>query len=277
MRYWFVAFAIALVVVLGHAVGLFGLLLAGVAFGVVLFLVWADQLGFGGAWEAFGFDRSDTPGSGPEHRDRFAALLQDRGKVAKALTLTLGLTALWLILPEESVLIGVIVAIGWAAQRILSRRPALPAASPARPQAPLPAPTRLAAVETPKPVPTSIEVPADVVHTQPAASTIVLESAASPPADTATAKSKATVSFMVRAPMSSASSLALLLGTRYRKQRVRRLSKRPKRQAKSRTSLKPTRHVPLHLKLPLGRRQIRRPRRTLQAGSKLPSRRPSKD
>lgn len=272
MRYWLVAFAIALVVVLGHAVGPLGLLIAVLAFGVALFLLWADQLGFGGAWEAFGFDRFEAPVSAPANWDRLAPLLQDRGKVARALTLTLALTALSLILPEKSVLIGVIVVIGWSVRKSLTRRPASSAATATRPQASLPSPTRFALDE---PFKISLNAPVDAVASQPVQPAILLTPAVA--SDARPASSTATISFMIHGKMSSASSLALLARGRYRKQRVNRSPKRPKRTSKSRTSRKPTRHVPLHLKLPLGRRQIRRPKRPLQAGPKLPSRRTSKN
>jgi len=279
MRYWLVAFATALVVVLGYAVGPLGLLIAALAFGAALFLLWADELGFSGAWTAFGFDRFDTPVLGPDNWDRFAALVQDRDKVARALTIALALTALWLTLPEQLMLLGSVVAIGWYAQRLHARRHTSRGATAVQHQAspragsatPAPSPTRLALVDSPK---VAREAPVEAVHSQPIPPAISLTPAA--PSQALPAGSTATVSFMIRGPLSSASSLALLARGRYRKQRLRRSPKRPKRQVKSRTSRKPTRHVPLHLKLPLGRRQIRRPKRSLQSGPKLPSRRTSK-
>jgi hypothetical protein len=274
MRYWLVAFAIALVVVLGYAVGLLGLLIVALVLGAALFLLWVDQLGFGGAWTAFGFDRFDAPVLGPDNWDRFAALIQDREKVARALTIALALTALWLTLPEEVVLLGVIVAVGWYAQRIHARRlsspgptavqrPASARAGSAAP-APAPSPTR----------PASLGAPIEAVPAPPSPSAILLVPSA--PSEPRSTSSTATVSFMIRGTMSSASSLALMARARYRKHRVRRSPKRPKRQSMGRTARKPTRHVPLHLKLPQGRRTIRRPKRPLQSGPKLPSRRASK-
>ena len=278
MRYWLVAFAIALVVVLGNAVGLFGLLIAALAFGAALFLLWAEQLGFAAAWTAFGFDRFDSPDSGPPIPAQFATLVRDLDKVAKALTIALVLTALWLMLPEEPMLIGVIVAVGWWAWRINARRPSSAATTAVRPQASLAVgsaalpPTTLDVVDHRT---VSLDVPAEAAPSQPAPAAI--SPAPATASDIRPASSTATIAFMIRGPMSSASSLALLARGRFRKPRVRRGPKRPKRPSKSRTSPKATRHVPLHLKLPLGRRQIRRAKRSLQSGPKLPSRRTGKD
>jgi hypothetical protein len=276
MRYWYVAFAIALVVVLGHAVGPLGLLIAILAFGVALFLLWADQIGFDGAWKAFGFDRLEAPAGASEIRDRFAALLHDRVTVAKALTITMALTALWLIVPDELMLIGVIVAIGSSAWRINARRPSSPPETITRLQAsqraasaPPGSPTGPALIQHPE---VSLRT-GESAPSQPIPPAILLTAA---PSESGKARSTATVSFMLRGTMVSASSLALLARGRYRKQRVRRGPKQSKRPGKSRSPRKPTRHVPLHLKLPLGRRQIRRPKRTLQSGTKLASRRPAK-
>jgi hypothetical protein len=279
MRYWLMAFAAALVVVGGYAIGPFGLLIAAVVFAAALFLLWAEQLGFGGAWTAFGFDRFDAPLSGAPSRDHLAVLVRDRDKVAKALTIALASTALWLILPEELVLVGGLVAIGASAQRIYARRIVAPAATTAQPQAspraistmpaPPPSPTSLASIDPQKPPPAALEATIEPI-VQPLASAIVLAPVA--PAEARAASSTATLSFMIRGTLSSASSLALLARGRYRKPRVRRSPKPPKRPSKSRTARKPTRHVPLHLKLPLGRRQIRRSKRPLQSGPKLASR-----
>jgi hypothetical protein len=273
------AFAAALVVVLGYAVGLLGLLIAAVVFAVALFLLWADQLGFSGAWTAFGFDRFDTPGSDPQNWDQLVALVQDSDKVAKALTIALALTALWPVLPDEVTLIGVLVLLGAAAKRIYAHRPVLPAATTAQLQASpaphsaapalAPSPTSRALVDAPKPAPAALATSVEL-SVQPIASAIVLAPAAA--SEARPASSTATVSFMMRGSLSSASSLALLARGRYRKQRVRRSPKPPKRPSKSRTARKPTRHVPLHLKLPLGRREIRRAKRPLQSGPKLASR-----
>jgi hypothetical protein len=118
-------------------------------------------------------------------------------------------------------------------------------------------------------MPAALGAAVEAVPPQPVVSSILLAPATS---SEAPATSTATISFVVRGTMSSASSLALLARARYRKARVRRGPKRLKRQGKRRTSSKATRHVPLHLKLPQGRRSIRRPKRPLQSGPKLPSR-----
>jgi hypothetical protein len=248
MRYWLVTFAIAVVVVAGYAVGLLGLVLAAIAFGAALFLLWADELGFSGAWLAFGFDRFDAPASGANW-DQFAAVTKDADKVAKAATIALSLTAAWLMLPEELMLIGILVSTGWAALRINKRHPSAPPKTAALPQTPLRA--NLAPPSAQPMEPAMAREPTVATDARTATATIAADSP------------------VLRRTMSSASTLALLARGRYRSQRVRRRPKQAKRQVKARPARKPSRHLPLHQKLPLGRRPIRRPKRALQSGLKL--------
>ena len=67
MQFWLAAFAVALVVVIGYAGGPPGAVVALLAFVIALFLLWARDLGFKGAWEKFGLQSLSPPLWKPEN------------------------------------------------------------------------------------------------------------------------------------------------------------------------------------------------------------------
>lgn len=113
MTYWIFAFVAALAVVIGVAGGLAGAVIAALAFGITLFLLWAHKLGFDSAWRTFGLDRYVAPILERGNRDRFIRIFDDNEKLGKACTVALALVALWLILPKYQVAIAAVVALGW--------------------------------------------------------------------------------------------------------------------------------------------------------------------
>jgi hypothetical protein len=118
MQYWLVAFAAALVVVIGFAAGPIGAVVAVVAFSVALFSLWASKLGFAGAWTRFGLDRFTAPFWKGENWDRLGEIFGDREKLVKASTVAVGLIALFLVLPPSQVLIAVAAVAVWYAFEI---------------------------------------------------------------------------------------------------------------------------------------------------------------
>ncbi|MBI5114594.1 MAG: hypothetical protein HZA68_21745 [Rhodovulum sp.] len=125
MPYWILAFAVALVVVIGTAAGPFGAVVALIAFSVALFLLWAQKLGYMGAWTTFGLDRFAAPFLDDANRERFSGIFSDMEKVGKACTIAVVLIALSLLLPGYQVGILVIALAAWWLYQIrLANRPA---------------------------------------------------------------------------------------------------------------------------------------------------------
>jgi hypothetical protein len=130
MQYWIAAFAAALVVVIGYAAGPIGALIAIVAFGIALYLLWAHRLGFNGAWTSFGLDRFSAPLLKTENWDLFNAIFADREKVVKAATVAVVLIAVSLILPTNQVIIAVVAVAAWYVFQVYrANKPARPASS----------------------------------------------------------------------------------------------------------------------------------------------------
>jgi len=124
MQYWIIAFAAALVVVIGYAAGPVGAMISLLAFAGSLYLMWARKLGFANAWTRFALDRFSAPFWKGENWDRFNAMFQDAESVVKAGTIAVVLIALSLILPPSQVaLIAVVVAAWYAFEVYRSHRP----------------------------------------------------------------------------------------------------------------------------------------------------------
>jgi hypothetical protein len=101
------------VVVIGTAAGPVGAVVALVAFAVALYLLWANKLGFNGAWTRFGLDRLTAPLWKSENWVIFNAIFADREKVLKAATIALGLIALSLFVPASQVGIAIVAVAAW--------------------------------------------------------------------------------------------------------------------------------------------------------------------
>ena len=111
MQFWLAAFAAALVIVIGYAGGPPGALVALLAFLIALFLLWARDLGFKGAWERFGLQSLAPPLWKPENLDRFKALFVDEQKLVKACTIAVALIAVSMLLPRNLVIFVYLAAI----------------------------------------------------------------------------------------------------------------------------------------------------------------------
>ncbi|RJF74078.1 hypothetical protein [Rhodopseudomonas palustris] len=103
MQIWLAAFAAALIVVIGYAGGPPGALVALLTFLIALFLLWARDLGFKGAWDRFGLQSLNPPLWKPENLERFKALFIDEQKLVKATTITVALIAAAMLLPRNLV------------------------------------------------------------------------------------------------------------------------------------------------------------------------------
>ncbi|QDL95792.1 hypothetical protein FLL57_00055 [Rhodopseudomonas palustris] len=112
MQYWIGAFAIALVVVIGYAGGPPAAVVTIVAFLVALFLLWARDLGFKGAWEKFGLQTLELPLK-VDNWDRFKLIFADENKLVKACATAVALIALAMILPRNLVALVYIAAAAW--------------------------------------------------------------------------------------------------------------------------------------------------------------------
>lgn len=103
MQIWLAAFAAALVVVIGYAGGPPGAVVALLSFVIALFLLWARELGFKGAWDKFGLQSLTPPLWKPENLERFKALFVDEQKLVKATTIAVALIAAAVLLPRNLV------------------------------------------------------------------------------------------------------------------------------------------------------------------------------
>jgi hypothetical protein len=103
MQFWLAAFAVALVVVIGYAGGPPGALVALLAFVIALFLLWARDLGFKGAWDKFGLQSLSPPLWRQDNIDRLKGLFADEQKLVKACTIAVALIALSMLLPRNFV------------------------------------------------------------------------------------------------------------------------------------------------------------------------------
>jgi len=113
MQYWIGAFAIALVVIIGYAGGPPGAVVAILAFLIALFLLWARELGFKGAWEKFGLQTMSPPLWKVENWDRFKVIFSDENKMVKACTVSVAMIALSMMLPRNLVALIFLAALAW--------------------------------------------------------------------------------------------------------------------------------------------------------------------
>ncbi|MGX7745233.1 hypothetical protein [Rhodopseudomonas parapalustris] len=113
MQYWIGAFAIALVVVIGYAGGPLAALVTIATFLIALFLLWAREIGFKGAWERFGLQTMTPPLWKVENWDRFKLIFIDQNKVVKACTVAVAMIALAMFLPRNLVALVYLAAAAW--------------------------------------------------------------------------------------------------------------------------------------------------------------------
>jgi hypothetical protein len=113
MQYWIGAFAIALVVVIGYAGGPPGAVVAILTFVIALFLLWARELGFKGAWEKFGLQTMSPPLWKVENWDRFKLIFSDENKMVKACTVAVAMIAVSMMLPRNLVALVFLAAVAW--------------------------------------------------------------------------------------------------------------------------------------------------------------------
>jgi len=118
MQYWIAAFAVALVVVVGYAAGPLGAVITVLAFLIALFLLWARDLGFKGAWTRFGLNRLSPPLWKRENWEQFEGIFADRDKVVKAGAIAVSLIALSMMLPRNLVVIAFLAVAVWAVVEI---------------------------------------------------------------------------------------------------------------------------------------------------------------
>jgi hypothetical protein len=113
MQYWIAALAVALLVVVGYAAGPLGAVIALLAFLIALFLLWARDLGFKGAWTKFGLNRFSPPLWRRENWEQFEGIFVDRDKVVKASAIALALIALSMMLPKNLVILAFLAVAVW--------------------------------------------------------------------------------------------------------------------------------------------------------------------
>lgn len=113
MQYWLAAFAVALVIVIGYAAGPPGALVALLVFFVALYLLWARELGFKGAWDKFGPQNLSPPLWKPENLERLKGLIVDEQKSVKACTISVALIAVSELLPRNMVVLVFLGVIVW--------------------------------------------------------------------------------------------------------------------------------------------------------------------
>jgi hypothetical protein len=113
MQYWIAALAVALLVVVGYAAGPLGAVVTLLAFLIALFLLWARDLGFKGAWTKFGLNRFSPPLWKRENWEQFEGIFVDRDKVVKACAIALALIALSMMLPKNLVILAFLAVAVW--------------------------------------------------------------------------------------------------------------------------------------------------------------------
>jgi len=118
MQNWFIALAVAVLLVIGFAAGPMSVVVAFLAFWVTLYLVWARDLGFKDAWARYGLHRVKPPFWAAENKVWFLPIFDDRLKVVKAAAVPLLLVALSLMLPVSVVRVAALGALAWYALEI---------------------------------------------------------------------------------------------------------------------------------------------------------------
>jgi hypothetical protein len=99
MKNWTIAFAVAILVVIGYAAGPIGVMVAIASFAVALFLLWSEKLGFSGAKKQLGLNDVFSPTWTAENWERLEAVLADRETFDKACTIAVGVIGTFLVLP----------------------------------------------------------------------------------------------------------------------------------------------------------------------------------
>lgn len=119
MRYgWKIALAVGLLLVIGYAAGVVGIVSALVAFSVASVLQWADKLGFAGARKKLGPDRFTAPVWKADNWQQLGVVLEDHEKFERSLTCAVVLIALQLTLPTTLVLAAALAVAGWFAFQV---------------------------------------------------------------------------------------------------------------------------------------------------------------
>jgi len=113
MQNWFIALAVAVLLVIGFAAGPMSVVVAFFAFWVTLYLLWAYELGFKPAWARYGLHRVKPPFWAAENKIWFMPIFDDRVKVVKAAAVPLLIVAFSLMLPVSVVRIVTLVALAW--------------------------------------------------------------------------------------------------------------------------------------------------------------------
>jgi hypothetical protein len=121
MRYWTVALATSLLIVVIYAAGPLGALVSLLVFSFTLFLVWASRLGFEVARKRFAISKISSPVFSSENRNRLEAIFSDSEAVLKAGTASLVVVALSLTLPIGQVVLVVAVVGAFFSFQIANR------------------------------------------------------------------------------------------------------------------------------------------------------------
>jgi hypothetical protein len=114
MRHWIATFVAALLIVIGCAAGVAAVVILIVAFLTSLFLLWAHELGFYGAWTRFGLDRFVEPFFDSKHRQLFMPIFSKAEVLRKACTIAVASVAILLCLPASEFLGAVLLVAGFA-------------------------------------------------------------------------------------------------------------------------------------------------------------------
>jgi hypothetical protein len=113
MQNWFIALAVAVLLVIGFAAGPMSVVVAFLSFWITLFLVWAYDLGFKDAWARYGLHRVKPPFWSAENKVWFMPIFDDRLKVVKAAAVSLLIVAFSLMLPLSVVRIATLIVLAW--------------------------------------------------------------------------------------------------------------------------------------------------------------------
>ena len=118
MQKWFVALALAVLIVIGFAAGPMSVVVAFLSFWVTLYLVWAYELGFKDTWARYGLHRVKPPFWAEENKVWFLPIFDDRLKVLKAAAVALLIVAFSLMLPVSVVRIATLIVLAWYVSEI---------------------------------------------------------------------------------------------------------------------------------------------------------------
>jgi len=113
MQNWFIALAVAVLLVIGFAAGPMSVVVAFLSFWITLYLVWAYDLGFKPAWARYGLHRVKPPFWAAENKEWFLPIFDDRLKVVKAAAVALLIVAFTLMLPVSVVRIATLIVLAW--------------------------------------------------------------------------------------------------------------------------------------------------------------------